>query len=113
MTERALTITLDADLRSALRAAGHTDQGEFLNFESPADFFGGLSEKRWALVRALQGQGELAVRELARRIGRDVKRVHDDVTALADIGLVERTETGGVVCLFASIHIDMHLRAAA
>ena len=118
MTERALTITLDADWRLALRTAGrlaaaHTYQGEFLNFESPADFFGGLTDKRWALVRALQGQGELAVRELARRVGRDVKRVHEDVTALADLGLVERTGTGGVVCPFASIHIDMHLRAAA
>ena len=63
MTERALTITLDADWRSALRAAGrlaaaHTYQGEFLNFESPADFFGGLTEKRWALVRTLQGRAK-------------------------------------------------------
>ena len=60
-----------------------------------------------------RGKGDLAVRELARRVGRDVKRVHEDVTALADLGLVERTGTGGVVCPFASIHIDMHLRVAA
>ena len=116
MTPRHLTITLEPDWRAALRRAGarakaSTYQGEALNFESPGSFFSQLSEKRWALVRALQGQGELAVRELARRVGRDVKRVHDDVQVLGELGLVERTEGGGVVCPFSEIHIDMHLLA--
>ena len=30
--------------------------------------------------------------------GRDVRRVQEDVTALADLGLLERTDRGGVVC---------------
>ena len=47
-------------------------QGETLNFETPGAFFGRLTERRWALVTALLGQGTLAVRELARRVGRDV-----------------------------------------
>jgi predicted transcriptional regulator len=64
-------------------------------------------------VRALQGQGEIALRELARRVERDVKRVHDDVRELLDLGLIERGEGGGVVCPFAKVHIDMELRAAA
>jgi predicted transcriptional regulator len=37
-------------------------------------------------VRALQGRGEIAIRELARRVERDVKRVHDDVQELLDLG---------------------------
>jgi predicted transcriptional regulator len=53
----------------------------------------------------------LAVRELARRVGRDVKRVHDDVSALAELGLLKRVEGGGVVCPFVAVHIGMHLRA--
>lgn len=119
MTERTLTITLNPDWQGALRALGRrvdaakTYQGEFLNFHAAGDFFGRLTGSRWELVRALQGQGELAVRELARRAGRDVKRVHEDVTALAELGLVERTESGGVVRPFATIHIDMRLKAAA
>ena len=117
MTDRRLTITLNADWRAALRAAAKsaeadTYQGEVLNFETPAQFFGRLTEKRWHIVRAAQGQGELQVRELARRVGRDVKRVHDDVVALAQLGLLERTERGGVVCPYASLHIDMCLQAA-
>ena len=116
MTPRHLTITLQADWRTALRQAGARAQasgyqGEVLNFESPGAFFSRLSEKRWALVRALQGQGDLAVRELARRVGRDVKRVHQDVQVLAELGLVERAAGGGVVCPFAEVHIDMRLQA--
>jgi predicted transcriptional regulator len=117
MTDRYLTITLQADWKGALRALAKVAQsdsyqGEVLNFESPAHFFGRLSEKRWEIVRAAQGKGDLSVRELARTVGRDVKRVHEDVLVLAELGLLERTESGGVVCPFSSMHIDMHLEAA-
>ena len=117
MMNRHLTITMQPDWRAALRASGQaakadTYQGEVLNFESPGHFFGQLSEKRWELVRACQGRGELPVRELARAVGRDVKRVHEDVQTLAALGLIERTESGGVICPFSSMHIDMYLKAA-
>ena len=117
MTERYLTITMQPDWKSALRAMGKaakadTYQGEVLNFESPGHFFGQLSEKRWEIVRAAQGKGELSVRELAREVGRDVKRVHEDVVILAGLGLLERTEGGGVMCPYMSMHIDMYLKAA-
>jgi predicted transcriptional regulator len=116
MKQRHLTISLQPDWRAALRSAGAmakaaTYQGEQLNFESPAIFFSRLSEKRWALVNALQGQGEMAIRELARRVSRDVKRVHEDVQVLTELGMVERTEGGGVACPFAEVHIDMRLLA--
>jgi len=116
MNERKLTITLQPDWQAALRQAGRlaqtsSYQGETLNFESAAAFFGKLSEKRWMLLRALQGRGELAVRELARQVGRDVKRVHGDLKVLVELRLIERTAGGGVVCPFESVHIDMDLRA--
>ena len=117
MTERYLTITLQPDWKGALRAMAKTAQsdiyqGEVLNFESPGQFFGQLSEKRWEIVRAAQGKGELSVRELARAVGRDVKRVHEDVVILAELGLLERTASGGVLCPYSSMHIDMYLKAA-
>ncbi len=116
MSKRTLQISLNPDWRAALRAAGRratarTYQGEVLNFENAGGFFGKLTERRWAMVHALQGQGPVPVRELARRLGRDVRRVHDDVTLLAELVLVERTEGGGVACPFETIHIDMHLQA--
>jgi predicted transcriptional regulator len=93
-------------------AKADTYQGEVLNFETPAQFFGQLSEKRWAIVRAAQGKGELSVRELARLVERDVKRVHEDIGILAELGLLERTAGGGVICPYTSMHIDMYLQAA-
>jgi predicted transcriptional regulator len=117
MTQRNLTITLQPDWKAAIRAVSvaakaDTYQGEVLNFETPAQFFGQLSEKRWDIVRAAQGKGEMSVRELARVVDRDVKRVHDDIVILAQLGLLERTQSGGIHCPYATLHIDMHLQAA-
>jgi predicted transcriptional regulator len=117
MTERCLTITLQPDWKAALRSAAQlakadTYQGEVLNFESPAAFFGQLTEKRWEVLRAAQGKGSLSIRELARLVKRDVKRVHEDVQLLVDLGLLERTDASGVLCPYSSMHIDMYLKAA-
>lgn len=119
MTARTLTITLQPDWKAALRVAGKKAQasryqGETLNFESAGAFFGRLTERRWELVRTLQAQGTqpIGLRELARRLGRDVKRVHEDVTQLAELGLIERNESGSVACPFAEVHIDLHLTSA-
>lgn len=117
MTKRTLTIRLKTDWRTGLRAAGRkaqakTYQGEELQFETAAAFFGKLTERRWKMIRALQGQGVISTRELGRRLERDIKRVHEDVGVLIELGLVEREE-GGIVCPFARIHVDFELAAAA
>lgn len=119
MEKRTLTITMQPDWQAALRATAKTAfqrqryAGETLNFESPAAFFGQLTEKRWALIRALQTAGNLPVRELARRVERDVKRVHEDAQALVALGLFEKSESGSLLCPYADIHVDMHLQRAA
>lgn len=117
MTKRTLTIRLKPDWRAGLREAGRkakakTYQGEELHFETAGVFFGKLTERRWEMVRTLQGQGVLSIRELARRLERDVKRVHEDVGALIELGLIER-EAAGIVCPFDRIHVDFELAVAA
>ncbi|MBK6869381.1 MAG: hypothetical protein IPG98_16270 [Burkholderiales bacterium] len=114
---RTLTLTQNADWRAGLRAAGEVAAkgryaGETLNFETPAQLFSHMTEKRWQLIRLAQGKGELAVRELARMAERDVRRVHDDVTALAELGIFERTDSGGVVCPYGRVYVDFMLEAA-
>lgn len=120
--KRTLTITLQPDWAGALRQAsakaqrglsGKGYQGETLNFESPGEFFGRLTERRWTLMRALQDGGPCGVRELARRVERDVRRVHEDAAILAELGLIEKDENGKLNCPYADIHVDMHLRQAA
>ena len=118
MTRRRLTIKLTTDWREDIRAALRTGfgaksyQGETLSFETPATFFGKLTEKRWEIVRSLQGQGPLSIREVSRRVKRDFKRVHEDVSALVELGLLERDDRG-VICPFDRIHVDIELKAAA
>lgn len=51
----------------------------------------------------------MAVRELARRAGRDVRRVHEEVQVLTELGLVERDDADGVLCPYADVHVDMHV----
>ncbi len=115
MEKRTLTITINADWQGALRAAAQSAftatayQRETLNFETPAAFLGRLTDRRWAILHVLQGAGEVPVRELARPLGRDVKRVHQDAGVLLTLGLIERTERGGLLCPFDDIHVDRHL----
>jgi len=118
MPRRSLRVTIDPDWRSMLRAAGRKArsteyQGEVLNFEKPELFLTRLTALRWNIVKTLLGAGALSIREVARRVRRDVKRVHGDIEALVEMGLLERSETGGVICPFDDIHIDFHLTRAA
>ncbi len=45
-------------------------------------------------------------------MGRDVKAVHGDVTALLNAGILDRHESGGIVFPFETIQVDFTLRAA-
>lgn len=119
---RTLTITARPDWKASLRSAttrtkaGVTQgkyQGETLNFASRAEFFSRLTGRRWDMVSALQDAGVVGVRELARRLDRDVRRVHDDAAELVALGLLERTESGALLCPYTDIHVDMHLVQAA
>lgn len=120
--ERTLTITTNEDWKASLRGASKaarigmkrgTYQGETLNFETPGAFFSHLTANRWAMLNELQKAGPaVSVRELARRLDRDVRRVHDDVVGLAELGLVERADDG-VLCPYSDIHVDMHVSRLA
>ena len=87
-------------------------QGETLNFESASAFFGKLTERRWDMIHALQSDGgDVGIRELARRLGGDSSRIHEDAAMLIDLGLLEKSDTGSLRCPFKDIHVDMHLGA--
>jgi predicted transcriptional regulator len=56
-----------------------------------------LSPERWRLLEALRGTGPLTIYELARRLARNYKNVHTDVTQLAALGLIERDDDNRVL----------------
>ncbi len=82
----------------------------FLSYE---DLHRTLTPKRIAIIDAMAGKGPLSMREIARLVGRDFKAVHGDITALVNIGLIDRGEAGGVVLPYDRLHIDVSLRANA
>lgn len=98
--------------RDVLRfAAGEEDATPRISFDTPERMWTLLNGKRWDILRALAGAGPLSIREIARRVGRDVKAVHGDVTALVNAGVVDRAESG-VLFPYDTIHVDYKLHAA-
>lgn len=83
-----------------------------ISFASPELLWQVLTAKRWELLRALCGAGPVSIREAARRVGRDVKAVHGDVTALLGAGVLDRAESGGIVFPFEAVKIEFMLMAA-
>lgn len=61
----------------------------------------------------MQGKPALSIRELAKRLKRNAKNVHSDVTRLIKIGLIERDESGAVLSPFAEIRTEFTLRGVA
>lgn len=59
-----------------------------IGYKTIAQFFGKLSVKRWDIVCPTLGKGAMSVRELTCVVDRDVKRVHDDIVILAQLGVL-------------------------
>ena len=83
-----------------------------ISFASPELLWQVLTAKRWEILKALCGIGPVSIREAARRVGRDVKAVHSDVTALLNAGVLERAEGGGIVFPYDAVKIEFLLQAA-
>ena len=71
-----------------------------------------LTAKRWEVLKVLSGAGPMSIREVARRLGRDVKAVHRDVTALLNAGVLSRTADGSVEFPFQVVKVEFVLQAA-
>jgi len=112
MDEKTLTIDVAApgDVKERMKTAFHgaedaTPRYTFLSSES---LLATLTTKRWALIEALAGAGPLGVRELARRIGRDVKGVHTDAQKLALCGLcglIDKTSDGKLLFPYDRVRV--------
>jgi predicted transcriptional regulator len=87
-------------------------QGNHISFLSVEQMWTTLSPKRTEILRAMTGQGTMSIREVARRVGRDVKAVHGDVHALLAAGVIER-DGKGVVFPYDGVHVDFMLGGAA
>lgn len=87
-------------------------QGAHIGFASLELMWKTLTLKRWEILKAMTGAGEITIRDVARRVNRDVKAVHGDVKLLLGCGLVEKTDSGKVIFPYDSLHVDFMLQAA-
>ena len=68
-----------------------------------------LSPARWQLLERLSRQGPATIYELAKRLERDYKNVHTDVTQLAALGIIERRSDARVAVTWDAIRAEFHL----
>ena len=91
---------------------GKSQKSARISFATPELLWQVLTAKRWELLKALCGAGPVSIREAACRVGRDVKAVHGDVTALLSAGVLDRTEEGRILFPFEAVKVEFLLQAA-
>ena len=113
------TVTLEVRapavaMADALAAAksGKPQKSARISFATPELLWRVLSAKRWELLKALCGAGPVSIREAARRVGRDVKAVHADVTALLLAGVLDKTDSGRIEFPYEAVKVEFLLEAA-
>src|SRR5271169_6395916 len=107
---RSLKEALD-DATRAMKT-GRVDREARISFATPELLWEVLTAKRWELLKVLCGAGPVSIREAARRVGRDVKAVHGDITALLEAGVLTRAADGKIEFPFDAVKVEFLLQAA-
>jgi len=92
--------------------SGKAERSARISFATPELLWQVLTAKRWELLKVLRGAGPISIREAARRVDRGVKAVHSDITALLNAGVLDRTESGGVIFPYEAVKVEFLLEAA-
>ena len=92
--------------------SGRAEKSARISFATPELLWKVLTAKRWELLKALRGAGAVSIREAARRVGRDVKAVHSDITALLNAGVLDRVEDGRIIFPFGAVKVEFSLEVA-
>ena len=108
--------TLDEFGARFVAAWGRAEKGELsasnaehhVSFEDFATFVAVMTPKRLALLKHVHRQPARSIRALALAIGRDYRRVHDDVEALVMAGLLDRGPEG-LRAEYDTVHIETRL----
>lgn len=113
------TVTLDVRAPSEAMAdfvrvwkTRKAEKSARISFATPELLWKVLTAKRWELLKAMCGAGPISIREAARRVERDVKAVHSDITALLNAGVLDRVEDGRVIFPFEAVKVEFLLHAA-
>ena len=112
------TVTLDLCPPSACMAdfaqawkTGKSRNANRISFASHELLWKVLTAKRWELLKAMCGAGPLTVGEAVRRVGRDIKAVHTNLTALLMAGVLSRADSGRVEFSYDAVKVEFLFQA--
>ena len=88
------------------------EQSARITFATPELLWKVLTARRLELLKALCGAGPVSIREAARRVGRDVKAVHGEVTAVLKACVLDRTDDGLIVFPYEAVKVEFVLAVA-
>lgn len=97
---------------AAMKAAKHGKRIKpyfGVGFDEVGEMFAVFTPKRWELIRTLRESGAITIAELARRLQRDYKNVHNDCERLIQWMALEKDENGLVFAPYSEIVVDMKL----
>jgi len=82
-----------------------------IGFASPRHMWQVLTALRWEILQAMCGAGEMGLRALARKVGRDVKSVHTDTRVLLNAGVIDKTDSGKLLFPYRHVKLRVDLDA--
>lgn len=98
-----------ATMMSALDAGEQATPYYGVGFQNAGQMLAVFTPKRWELLAALREGGPTTIAELARRLGRNYKNVHNDVDKLIEWLAVEKDEQGRITAPYSEILVDVRL----
>ncbi|WP_295440703.1 hypothetical protein [uncultured Thiodictyon sp.] len=95
------------------RAEAGQDVTPRVTFGSLLELFTAITAARMDLMRCIASHPGLTVAQLANRLARDARDMQADVTALVDLGLLERDGKGTLNAPYDEVLIHAAIRDAA
>jgi len=68
-----------------------------------------FTQKRWELITTLRDSGPMKISNLAKKLSRNYKNIHDDVALLMQWGIIEKDALNNVVMPFDELMFDVKL----
>jgi predicted transcriptional regulator len=109
-------VSAAADALDRFEAAWHLASGRaapaplaVLSFADLPLLLKNLTPARWKLLAQLRAEGPVSIFALAKRLERDYKNVHTDVTRLADLGLIEKKRDGTIAVPWDAVRAGLRL----